>query len=53
VNPRWGGSRSLENFSCEPLRQAAEEAERIWQDRLDILEAKARAAEVPQNWRGD
>ncbi len=53
VRPRWGGSRSLENFSCGPLREAAEEAERIWQERLDALEAKARAADVPQNWRGD
>jgi len=53
VNPRWGGSRDLENFSCGPLREAADQAERIWQDRLDLLEAKARAADVPQNWRGD
>jgi len=53
VNPRWSGGRSLENFSCEPLHAAADEAQRIWQERLDLLEAEARSAEVPQNWRSD
>jgi len=49
----WGSSRSLENFGCEPLRNAVDEAESAWRGRLDDLEARAAREGVPQNWRFD
>ncbi len=49
----WGDRKSLENFSCDPLRSAVDEAEREWRSKLADLEAKAARAGVPQNWRYD
>jgi hypothetical protein len=53
VHISWGNRKSLENFSCDPLRSAVDEAERAWRSKLDELEARAGRDGVPQNWRYD
>ena len=53
VRIAWGDRKSLENFSCNPLRSAVDEAEREWRSKLADLEAKAGRAGVPQSWRYD
>jgi hypothetical protein len=53
VRVSWGSTRSLENYSCEPLRDAVDEAESVWRSKLDDLEARAARENVPQNWRFD